>query len=155
MLLPLFIVYEIVVASLLVLLVFRGPITLLASGLFFLLAFAEFGVSSTWPPTPGFYNGQWQLLLPALVSLLISLGKFEEIYHAPSWKKAIWGSKTFYSLSMLYRILIAAVSAIALYFTGMVTQIFGSPYVSISISASITFFILLVLLSCIDKYRSG
>ena len=153
-LLPFFISYEVIIAILLVLLIFRGPVTLLASGLFFLLGFAEFGVSSTWPPTSGFYNEEWELLLPAVISLLIGIGKLEEMFRAKTWREMILGRKIFYSLSSMSRILIATTCAVALYFAGMVTHIFGSPYIPISISAAITFFILLILLAWIDQYRS-
>lgn len=154
-LLPIYILYEILVAISLVLLIFRGPTTLLAAILFFLLAFAEFGVSSTWPPTPGLYTREWELLLPATVSLLISIGKFEEMYHATTWQEVILGKKIFYSLSLFARMSIVTISAIVLYCAGMITHIFGSPYASISISAAVTFFILLMLLVWMDKYRSN
>lgn len=154
LLMPLQIIFEVVVAILLCLLILSGPVLLLTAGLFIILAFSELGVSASWPPNPDNLTWEWELLLVTGVSLLIGYRKLIELLHADNRRQAIFGKKIFNKLSLMMRLLIAVAGGTSLYFIGIATKIFGDTYEIISLSAGVTFFLLLAVLAFLDKYRA-
>lgn len=150
-LLPLQVIFEIAIAGLLTLLIFRGPVLLLAAGLFGILAFSELGVSADWPPNPHNLTWEWELLLVTGVSLLIGYNKLIAMINANNIQEAILGNKLFNCISFGKCLLIAISGGIGLYFIGMMTQIFGDPYKIISLCSALTFLVLLLLLGVKDR----
>ncbi|WP_444957296.1 hypothetical protein [Microbulbifer sp. ZKSA002] len=93
-------VFETVAAICMVILVFRFPVVLLATGLFAILSFTEFGVTNAWPPAPG-KPPAWvfELLLTTLVSFTCGLYYLLDAIAHKSWKHWILGPKIFDSIS--------------------------------------------------------
>lgn len=152
-LLPLQIIFESALAIFLPLLILRGPTLIVASILFGILAFAELGVSASWPPDPTNLNWEWELLLVTAVSLLIGIGRTQELLNATSLKEKIFGKKLFQRIPIAGWITIAVISGICLFGAGMATHIFGDQYKIISIYSGITLFILLIISTFIERFR--
>lgn len=152
-LLPLQMIFETAVAILLTLLILRGPVLLLTTGLFGILAFAELGVSASWPPDATDLTWEWELLLVTGVGALISTGKIIELQKAKSFKNRVLGNKIYSSVPLWSQFMIAVLGGLTLYAIGMATQVFGEAYHIISISSGMTLFILLILLALLDRYR--
>ncbi|WP_226643041.1 hypothetical protein [Microbulbifer variabilis] len=95
-------VFEVSAAICMVTMVLRFPIVLLATGLFAILSFTEFGVTNVWPPAPS-KPPAWvfELLLTTLVSLTCGLYYLFDALKYKSWRYWLLGPKVFNTISSL------------------------------------------------------
>lgn len=154
-LLPLYMVFEIFLAVSLSLLFFRGPVLLMATALFIILAFSELGVSATWPPIAHILSWEWELLLVAGVSGIIGIQKTLLVLRESSLKDVLLGpaicNRPF--IPLLWIVVISLLSGIILYFIGMLTHVFGINYQMTARYAGISFAVLIFILLSTNKYR--
>lgn len=154
-LLPIYIFYEITIGILLSLLIFRGPALLANTLLCSILAFAEFGVSATWPPNPNILTWEWELLFVSWVSLWLGVRECLIALQQPKpLRYLILGKSVFRYLPIFKVALYALLAALFLYAVGIWTKIFGESYRLTSILSAMTFFTCLIFNAIIDRsYR--
>lgn len=154
LILPFYILFEISLAISLSLLLFRAPVLLLTGTLLGILAFAELGVSSTWPPNPNYLTWQWELLLATLVAFILGIEKTWQLIQNFSFKYLVLGNQVNeYPISLIKIIVISLLSGLGLYLICILTQVFGSTYPKTAFFSGISFGLLIFILLVTDKIR--
>ncbi len=154
LILPFYVLFEITLSISLSLLLFRAPVLLLTGVLLGILAFAELGVSSTWPPNPNYLTWQWELLLGTLVAFILGIEKTWQLMNHFSIKYMVLGDPICKNALSLFKIvLIALLSGFGLYFICIFTQVFGASYRSTALFAGISFALLIFILLITDQIR--
>ncbi len=149
--LPFYIVFECFLAIGLCLVLFRGPILLIASGLLGALAFAELGVSATFPPTPYNLTWEWELVLVAAAAFIIGAERSTALFSNFSLRQLILGPPFGNYSAMSYFLVIAAtvVSGILLYWIGLLTH----ATTKTSIYSGVSFGLLVFILLMTNRFR--
>ena len=147
-------VFEATVAVLLSLLIFRGPVLVLTTGMLLTFNYAEFGVLADSEGGPGSaVTGTWELSFVTITCLFVCVLKMARFIQASSWKERVFGERFFGNLHILWCLLIALVAGAALFFAGVKTQIFGEGYFMTSCLGGGVFALLLGINAFIDKTR--
>ncbi len=143
-------VFEPAVAILLPLLILRGPIIVLTTGMLITFNYAEFGVAASVAGGPD-VTGTWELSFVNIALIFVCIRKLAQFIQASSWKERIFGERLFGNLHLLWCLLIALLGGAGLFFAGWGTHVTGSGYLMISWIAGVAFAILLGVNALIDK----
>lgn len=148
------ILFEVCLALSCTLLIFRMPMLLLGALFFTQLTVIEFGVPARWPHHPNDpYTWTWELLFVTCMMYLLAFREINYFYQHKNAHQRLLGEPIFGSLPLTARFIIALVSSLFLTAIGLVTRVFGIYYLTISIAAGITFFILMLLLIYLERFK--
>jgi hypothetical protein len=137
-----------------VLLVYRFPVALGIFGLCAMLAFSEFGVPSTWPPTASSgVTWTWELLSITLVAGIIALYQMTIWFYADNASQRIMGEGMFSNLSFWEGILIAFFISISVSIYILLTHSLKALNHAFAIQSGLSCFLFLSLPVAIDRVR--
>ncbi len=159
--LPVYEVFEICLSVCLILLIARGPMILVASGLLAFLAFSELGVSAVWPPDTVTLTWQWELLLVTAVAFVIALQKLYRLGQSYkmgtlTFKNIILGEPVAYRpIPIFVAILVSLIGGVMLYLIGIAAHSYigEDVYKITSIYSGVTFAVLLFILLITKNIR--
>lgn len=150
---PIQLVVESICALSLVILVLRAPFMIIATLLFGLLTYVEFGVPATWPPAvPPIPTWTWELLFTLVVSIILSLYHTGIMLRAKNAKERFLGIPIFKEAKFYFRFSIACVAGLLLTLIVTLSGTLGkfNPLAAIE---SLTLFFYIIILSVIDYGR--
>ena len=153
-LMPLQFAFEASLAVLLSLVLLRAPV-LFATGCFLaILMFSEFGVASTvsnLPSSPRTWT--WELMFVTCSCFILGFGQLAVLLRSNGLKQAVFGLSVFGALRFGWSCLIAIGCAFLLW--GMIykAHVFGSFYLAIALHAGVSFFMLMIVLVVLDRFR--
>ncbi|HSW68962.1 MAG TPA: hypothetical protein VLI69_02225 [Gammaproteobacteria bacterium] len=154
--LPIYMIFESCLSIGVTLLLIRGPILLVAGGLFCLLAFAELGVSSTWPPDPKNLTWEWELLFVTAVAFIIGIQKTLKLKENFSLKKLVMGEPlgNHHPISLIANITISIICGMMLYLIALTAHFFiGDSYWVTAKYSGISFAVLIFILLSTNRLR--
>ncbi|AIT62934.1 hypothetical protein [Coxiella burnetii] len=151
---PIQLVVESICALSLVILVLRAPFMIIATLLFGLLTYVEFGVPATWPPAvPPIPTWTWELLFTLVVSIILSLYHTGIMLRAKNAKERFLGIPIFKEAKFYFRFSIACFSGLLLTLIVTLSGTLGKFNPLAAIESGLTLFFYIIILSVIDYGR--
>lgn len=137
-----------------VLLIYRFPVALGIFGLCGLLAFSEFGVPSTWPPTAGSeVTWTWELLSITLVAGIVALYQSSVWLNAENSAERVMGEGIFSNLSFLESMLIVFFISVMISIYILLTGSLKVLNHAFAIQSGLSCFLYLSMTVAIDRLR--
>ncbi len=151
---PIQLVVESICALSLVILVLRAPFMIIATLLFWLLTYVEFGVPATWPlAVPPIPTWTWELLFTLVVSIILSLYHTGIMLRAKNAKERFLGIPIFKEAKFYFRFSIACFSGLLLTLIVTLSGTLGKFNPLAAIESGLTLFFYIIILSVIDYGR--